>query len=153
MLFVSLCNQNMSNDKNKVEGLAPMNLPPAIVHYYITTSTTTLPWDKKKAPATAKKSREAARRSSHSAVEKRRRERMNDKIERLKSLIPSCNSVFPTSVQQPIHKLSVLQASIDYIGQLHHQLETRLPKDTPLLKDISLLREKKQALLKKEMTK
>lgn len=135
---------------NKIEGLPPIQLPPAIVHYYIAA---TPPWHQtQQEPPLIKKSREVARRSSHSAVEKRRRERMNDKIERLKDLIPSCNSFFPTAVQQPIHKLSVLQASIDYIGQLHHQLETRLPKDNPLLKDISLMREKNKHC-QKEMTK
>lgn len=125
---------------NKVEGLPPIQLPPAIVHYYI--ANTPPPWQ----PRTPiiKKSKELARRSSHSAVEKRRRERMNDKIERLKELLPACNPFFSTSVQQPIHKLSVLQASIDYIGQLHHQLEIRLPKDNPLLKDISSIREKRE---------
>ncbi|CEG73082.1 hypothetical protein RMATCC62417_08528 [Rhizopus microsporus] len=76
------------------------------------------------------------RRLSHSAIEKRRRERMNDKIERLKSLIPSCNSPFPTTVQQPIHKLSVLQAAIDYINQLHVMLDGTLSQDDPIRKTI-----------------
>jgi hypothetical protein len=64
---------------------------------------------------------------------------MNDKIDRLKSLIPSCTAQFPTSVQQPIHKLSVLQAAIDYIQELHQHLETNLPQDDPLLKDLSVV--------------
>ncbi|KAI7884118.1 uncharacterized protein EV154DRAFT_28141 [Mucor mucedo] len=123
---------------NKVDGLPPIQLPPTIVHYYIASAP--LP------EATVKKSNKegaaVARRSSHSAVEKRRRERMNDKIERLKDLLPACNPYYSTSVQQPIHKLSVLQASIDYIGQLHHQLEMRLPEDSPLLKDISAIRDR-----------
>lgn len=85
--------------------------------------------------------KENHRRSSHSAVEKRRRERMNDKIEKLKLLIPSCNSQFPTTVQQPIHKLSVLQAAIDYINELHGQLKSSLPKDNPLLKEINFMQE------------
>jgi hypothetical protein len=91
--------------------------------------------------ATAPSQKENSRRTSHSAVEKRRRERMNDKIEKLKLLIPSCNAQFPTTVQQPIHKLSVLQAAIDYINELHNQLESSLPKDNPLLKDITYMQE------------
>lgn len=68
---------------------------------------------------------------------------MNDKIERLKTLIPSCKSRFPTTVQQPIHKLSVLQAAIDYIQELHDQLETNLPQDDPILKSLSVVTMKK----------
>ena len=64
---------------------------------------------------------------------------MNDKIEKLKALIPSCTAQFPTSVQQPIHKLSVLQAAIDYIQELHDQLKNTLPQDDPLIKDISIV--------------
>lgn len=83
------------------------------------------------------KSNNRKQRSSHSMIEKRRREKMNDKIERLKKLIPACTPQFPFSVQQPIQKLSVLQAAIDYIQELHHQLQDSLPKDDPLLKELS----------------
>ncbi|KAI7902445.1 Myc-type, basic helix-loop-helix domain-containing protein [Cokeromyces recurvatus] len=56
--------------------------------------------------------RERARKISHSAIERRRRERMNDKISRLKELIPSCVE------QENIHKMTVLQSAIDYIIHL-----------------------------------
>lgn len=66
---------------------------------------------------------------SHHHIEKRKRERINDKIDQLKVLIPSCNPTSTTttllpsvSMQQPLHKLSILQAAIDYIHQLHSQL-------------------------------
>ncbi|SAM01726.1 hypothetical protein [Absidia glauca] len=65
------------------------------------------------------------RRLSHSAIENRRRERINDKIDQLKHLIPSCWSTQllpPASMHQPLHKLSVLQAAIEYIHQLHTEL-------------------------------
>ncbi|CAO3616937.1 unnamed protein product [Cunninghamella blakesleeana] len=75
--------------------------------------------------------REQHRRLSHSAIEKRRRERINDKIDQLKHLIPSCcpstDSLPSASMHQPLHKLSVLQAAIDYIHQLHDQLIERAP--------------------------
>lgn len=68
---------------------------------------------------------------SHGAIEKRRRERINDKIDQLKHLIPSCWSTHilpPASMHQPLHKLSVLQAAIEYIHQLHTELlELQLP--------------------------
>lgn len=132
--------------------LPPIQLPPSIVHLYI--APPPIPplgyqWQQPIAPQPiAPKTstsldkqihKENHRRSSHSAVEKRRRERMNDKIERLKSLIPSCTAKFPTSVQQPIHKLSVLQAAIDYIQELHEHLESNLSQDDPLLKDLSVV--------------
>ncbi|KAI8069274.1 helix-loop-helix DNA-binding domain-containing protein [Gongronella butleri] len=72
------------------------------------------------------KERESHRRMSHSAIEKRRRERINDKIDQLKHLIPSCcpsnDALQSASMHQPLHKLSVLQAAIDYINQLHGRL-------------------------------
>ncbi|KAI9366257.1 hypothetical protein BD770DRAFT_375760 [Pilaira anomala] len=125
--------------KNR-EILPSIQLPPPIIHCYIAPS---LPWQQEpnshinlaRSSPTKAEIRETARKTSHSAIEKRRREKMNDKIERLKCLIPSCNSQFPTTIQQPIHKLSVLQAAIDYIGELHHQLEISLPKDDPFLKE------------------
>lgn len=136
-------------------GLPPIQLPPPIVHFYIapppmssyqswqpqplntttSTATTTAP----STPSSKVNIKENNRRLSHSAVEKRRREKMNDKIDRLKTLIPSCKAQFPTSVQQPIHKLSVLQAAIDYIQELHDQLETNLPQDDPILKNLSIV--------------
>ncbi|ORX58263.1 HLH-domain-containing protein [Hesseltinella vesiculosa] len=70
--------------------------------------------------------RESHRRLSHSAIEKRRRERINDKIDQLKHLIPACcpsnDALQSASMHQPLHKLSVLQAAIDYIHQLHAKL-------------------------------
>ncbi|CAG8578778.1 142_t:CDS:2, partial [Dentiscutata heterogama] len=56
--------------------------------------------------------RELARKVSHSAIERRRRERINDKIMQLKELIPSCAD------QDHLHKLSILQSSIEYIQYL-----------------------------------
>ncbi|CAO3591246.1 unnamed protein product [Absidia cylindrospora] len=81
--------------------------------------------------------RETHRRLSHSAIEKRRRERINDKIDQLKHLIPSCcptpNTLPSASMHQPLHKLSVLQAAIDYIHQLHTQLIHHAPHLDALL--------------------
>ncbi|GAA5810956.1 hypothetical protein MFLAVUS_004384 [Mucor flavus] len=144
----------MSEKIKKIESLPPIQLPPPIVHYYIAASavaTGQQPWHQTHAklpptpPILSSKAerRETARRSSHSAIEKRRREKMNDKIDRLKDLIPSCNAHFPTTVQQPIHKLSVLQAAIDYIGELHDHLKTTLPKDNPFLKEIAIMQTKR----------
>ncbi|KAI8390374.1 hypothetical protein BD560DRAFT_380762 [Blakeslea trispora] len=141
------------NEKVPFEGLPPIQLPAPVVHYYIAPTMppspmeyhpsswpSSMPLPSQPLQATSKKSTHKSnsnRKSTHSAVEKRRRERMNDKIEKLKTLIPSCTAQFPTTVQQPIHKLSVLQAAIDYIQELHHQLEKTLPQDDPVIKDIS----------------
>ncbi|KAI8880195.1 HLH-domain-containing protein [Backusella circina FSU 941] len=56
--------------------------------------------------------REQARKVSHSAIERRRRERINDKIMQLKDLIPSC------AERDNLHKMTILQSAIDYIGYL-----------------------------------
>ncbi|SAM04705.1 hypothetical protein [Absidia glauca] len=61
--------------------------------------------------------REQARKVSHSAIERRRRERINDKIMQLKQLIPTCAG------QENLHKMSILQSSIDYITYLKEVLQ------------------------------
>lgn len=158
-----LINYNM--DRRTSEALPPIQLPPPIIHHYYIAPPhhqTTPAWQPQPVahlpptppPSTSSKgsppkssnhtSKESIRKSSHSAVEKRRRERMNDKIDKLKTLIPSCNAQFPTTVQQPIHKLSVLQAAIDYIDELHKQLESTLPKDNPILKEIVFMQKRDQ---------
>ncbi|KAI9262230.1 helix-loop-helix DNA-binding domain-containing protein [Phascolomyces articulosus] len=75
--------------------------------------------------------------SQHSLIEKRRRERINDKIQKLKEIIPTCNPfseqqpIRGPSFHQPLHKLAILEAAIDYIQQMHQTLlETHPP---PLL--------------------
>lgn len=135
-----------TNSSIPASGLPPIQLPPPLMHYYIA-PLTTAPDDYKllteKVPPRKSKSK---RRTSHSAIEKRRRERMNDKIEKLKTLIPSCTSQFPISVHQPIHKLSVLQAAVDYIEELHEKLKISLPEDDPLLEDLSAVLKKNHSL-------
>ncbi|PFH56114.1 hypothetical protein XA68_17031 [Ophiocordyceps unilateralis] len=54
--------------------------------------------------------RKMARKTAHSLIERRRRSKMNDEFAELKSLIPAC--------QGEMHKLAILQASIDYIRYL-----------------------------------
>ncbi|KAI8814658.1 hypothetical protein BJ742DRAFT_766459 [Cladochytrium replicatum] len=67
----------------------------------------------------AKLDRHLKRKLSHSAIERRRRERINDKIMVLKSLVPACAN------QQNLHKLCILQNTIDYIAHLHNLLPDR----------------------------
>ncbi|KAF9352016.1 hypothetical protein BGX34_000229, partial [Mortierella sp. NVP85] len=56
--------------------------------------------------------REMMRKVSHSAIERRRRERINDKILQLKHLVPACVD------EDHLHKLSILQSTIEYIQYL-----------------------------------
>ncbi|KAF9436454.1 hypothetical protein BGZ76_003951, partial [Entomortierella beljakovae] len=56
--------------------------------------------------------REMMRKVSHSAIERRRRERINDKILQLKHLVPACID------EDHLHKLSILQSTIEYIQYL-----------------------------------
>ncbi|KAK9729758.1 hypothetical protein K7432_000006 [Basidiobolus ranarum] len=60
--------------------------------------------------------KEMLRKVSHSAIERRRRERINDKIFQLKTLVPSCAN------QVNLHKLSILESAIDYIQELQGRL-------------------------------
>lgn len=67
-------------------------------------------------------------RTLHSSIEKRRRERINDKIQQLKEMVPACNPyseknpIAGPSLYQPLHKLTILQAAIEYIEEMHQKL-------------------------------
>ena len=58
------------------------------------------------------------RKVTHSAIERKRRDRMNEKINVLRKLVPTASS-------PSLPKLSVLEATIDYIISLQ-----QLPGDT-----------------------
>ncbi|KAF9347108.1 hypothetical protein BGX26_001391 [Mortierella sp. AD094] len=64
------------------------------------------------ARAVDQETREMMRKVSHSAIERRRRERINDKILQLKHLVPACVD------EDHLHKLSILQSTIEYIQYL-----------------------------------
>ncbi|KAF2495873.1 HLH-domain-containing protein [Lophium mytilinum] len=69
---------------------------------------------KKKAsggPTPTAAGRKIARKTAHSLIERRRRSKMNEEFGVLKDMIPAC-------VGQEMHKLAILQASIDYMRYL-----------------------------------
>ncbi|KYK55489.1 HLH transcription factor [Drechmeria coniospora] len=65
---------------------------------------------KKTASAVNAAGRKIARKTAHSLIERRRRSKMNDEFALLKSMIPACTG--------EMHKLAILQASIDYVRYL-----------------------------------
>ncbi|KAH8808199.1 hypothetical protein F5884DRAFT_821607 [Xylogone sp. PMI_703] len=66
---------------------------------------------KKKQPSsTSIAGRKIARKTAHSLIERRRRSKMNEEFGVLKDMIPACTG--------EMHKLAILQASIDYIRYL-----------------------------------
>ncbi|CAM1507108.1 Fc.00g067490.m01.CDS01 [Cosmosporella sp. VM-42] len=66
---------------------------------------------KKKQPsATSAAGRKIARKTAHSLIERRRRSKMNEEFAVLKGMIPACTG--------EMHKLSILQASIEYVRYL-----------------------------------
>ncbi|RAH87576.1 HLH-domain-containing protein [Aspergillus japonicus CBS 114.51] len=70
------------------------------------------PNSKKKQPsATSAAGRKIARKTAHSLIERRRRSKMNEEFATLKDMIPACQG-------QDMHKLAILQASIDYVNYL-----------------------------------
>ncbi|KAI9677012.1 MAG: hypothetical protein M1817_006851 [Caeruleum heppii] len=67
---------------------------------------------KKKQPsATSVAGRKIARKTAHSLIERRRRSKMNEEFGILQQMIPACRD-------QEMHKLAILQASIDYTRYL-----------------------------------
>ncbi|KAJ5491007.1 hypothetical protein N7539_002574 [Penicillium diatomitis] len=75
-------------------------------------ATATVAGSKKKQPsATSAAGRKIARKTAHSLIERRRRSKMNEEFGTLKDMIPACRG-------QEMHKLAILQASIDYVNYL-----------------------------------
>ncbi|KAF9435637.1 hypothetical protein BGZ76_005840 [Entomortierella beljakovae] len=81
-----------------------------------TSSAPTSPPSRRRTSSSSKlidqETRDLMRKVSHSAIERRRRERINDKILQLKHLVPACVD------EDHLHKLSILQSTIEYIQHL-----------------------------------
>lgn len=60
--------------------------------------------------------------TAHSIIEKKRRIRMNREFEALKYIIPACRNNLTTSNNngEGMYKLTILQATVDYIKYLHN---------------------------------
>ncbi|KAF1840949.1 uncharacterized protein K460DRAFT_294956 [Cucurbitaria berberidis CBS 394.84] len=94
-----------------------------------TASSTTNGTKKKQAGNTTAAGRKIARKTAHSLIERRRRSKMNEEFGVLKDMIPACRG-------QEMHKLAILQASIEYmryleqcIGNLKNAHQSR--RDSP----------------------
>ncbi|KAI1265746.1 hypothetical protein F5Y18DRAFT_426835 [Xylariaceae sp. FL1019] len=68
------------------------------------------PAAKKQPSQTSAAGRKMARKTAHSLIERRRRSKMNEEFAVLKGLIPACEG--------DMHKLAILQASIEYVRYL-----------------------------------
>lgn len=66
---------------------------------------------RKQASGTTAAGRKIARKTAHSLIERRRRSKMNEEFGVLKDMIPACEG-------QEMHKLAILQASIEYMRYL-----------------------------------
>lgn len=66
---------------------------------------------KKQPTLTSVAGKRIARKTAHSLIERRRRSKMNEEFGVLKDMIPACQG-------QEMHKLAILQASIDYLRYL-----------------------------------
>ncbi|KAF2084425.1 hypothetical protein K490DRAFT_49076 [Saccharata proteae CBS 121410] len=66
---------------------------------------------KKQASGSTPAGRKIARKTAHSLIERRRRSKMNEEFGVLKDMIPACAG-------QEMHKLAILQASIEYMRYL-----------------------------------
>ncbi|KAK4690936.1 hypothetical protein P7C71_g5960, partial [Lecanoromycetidae sp. Uapishka_2] len=66
---------------------------------------------KKQPSSTSVAGKKIARKTAHSVIERRRRSKMNEEFATLKDMIPACTD-------QDMHKLAILQASIDYLRYL-----------------------------------
>lgn len=88
----------------------PKTLAPASTNTKATSTPATGTKRKNDKPTTAQ-GRKVARKTAHSLIERRRRSKMNEEFGVLKDMIPGCTG-------QDMHKLSILQASIEYTRYL-----------------------------------
>ncbi|OCL04628.1 hypothetical protein AOQ84DRAFT_300518 [Glonium stellatum] len=86
---------------------------------------------KKQSNGTTAAGRKIARKTAHSLIERRRRSKMNEEFGVLKDMIPACSG-------QEMHKLAILQASIEYmryleqcVSDLKASHRSRRPSPTP----------------------
>ncbi|KAK3334863.1 hypothetical protein B0H65DRAFT_335377 [Neurospora tetraspora] len=96
------------NSKDSTTGKSGSGLVSTTTNSESTTPAATTGGAKKK-PSTAA-GRKIARKTAHSLIERRRRSKMNEEFALLKSMIPACTG--------EMHKLAILQASIEYIRYL-----------------------------------
>ncbi|KAF9932871.1 hypothetical protein BGZ67_004536 [Mortierella alpina] len=106
-----------SSSSSKVgEDDDPFSSTPSAKTTTIVTTTTTATTTRRRGSSNTKildqETRDLMRKVSHSAIERRRRERINDKILQLKHLVPACVD------EDHLHKLSILQSTIEYIQHL-----------------------------------
>jgi hypothetical protein len=80
------------------------------------TATQSSPQGKRKSGGKSAASKKTARKTAHSLIERRRRSKMNEEFATLKNLVPACEGV-------EMHKLAILQASIDYVRYLKGCIE------------------------------
>ncbi|KAF1989456.1 hypothetical protein K402DRAFT_411037 [Aulographum hederae CBS 113979] len=76
-----------------------------------TSSTKAAGTKRKQATGNTAAGRKIARKTAHSLIERRRRSKMNEEFNVLKDMIPACRN-------QDMHKLAILQASIEYMRYL-----------------------------------
>ncbi|KAK9467282.1 hypothetical protein V1512DRAFT_260850 [Lipomyces arxii] len=73
--------------------------------------------------------RKTARKVAHSAIERRRRSKMNDEFESLKTIVPACRAASENHGEANLHKLGILQATVEYLKYLEeciNQLQARV---------------------------
>lgn len=84
---------------------------------------------RKQGGSTTAASKKSARKTAHSLIERRRRSKMNEEFGVLKNMIPACHG-------QEMHKLAILQASIEYTRYLEKCIadltSSRSRGDTPV---------------------
>jgi hypothetical protein len=83
---------------------------------------------RKQAGPTTAQGRKIARKTAHSLIERRRRSKMNEEFGVLKDMIPACAG-------QEMHKLAILQASIEYMRYLEQVCTTTLAHVFEIISD------------------
>ncbi|KAK9464167.1 uncharacterized protein V1516DRAFT_669753 [Lipomyces oligophaga] len=101
----------------------------SVISTSATASTAVATTTKRRSNGSTAATRKTARKIAHSAIERRRRSKMNEEFDSLKIMVPACRVASQTHGDASLHKLGILQATVEYVRYLEEcisQLQNRV---------------------------
>ncbi|KAG5368646.1 hypothetical protein CJU90_0862 [Yarrowia sp. C11] len=115
--------QHTEPPKRKLSSLDPLEEESPMMHP--TNHVTQMTSHVTKKPRPDKELKKSARKTAHSAIERRRRSKMNEEFDSLKQLVPACRqSIAAEGGDAGLHKLTILQATVEYVRYLQACLDS-----------------------------
>lgn len=117
--------QHSEQPKRKLSSLDPLEEESPMMNPTHNSHVTHMPGHVNKKPRPDKELKKSARKTAHSAIERRRRSKMNEEFDSLKQLVPACRqSIAAEGGDAGLHKLTILQATVEYVRYLQACLDS-----------------------------